>query len=825
MRFPGRHHAAGVARGSSALLLLALLGGPAPAGAFVYYYWQTGVSGLISDSSKWNPVGVPVLADRLDFNPSGTYTVTFPTTTPQTNQVTCSNGTVTFKVTSSHTTGPFNVVQGTPGTSLSLVGGTFNIGYLELGTPLGFSTLYVSADTRAGTKALVHSNGTGNPNPGSAGDQIGHAGYSEMYINGGGRYVCERTVPGTGILAVAVQPSSAATLTISGSSSGFPQTVSSLSLTGGASMVAGVQGTANIFVSEKGVLDAGGDLLVAFHAASNGFVNVGAAGSTSLAYLNAARLVIGGNLAAANNAGHGEVNVRDKGVVTVNGPCEVGDPDNDGGSLLRVQQGGKFTTHGGLKAWPTTGLALSLQGGLAHIQGGAFEWPAGKHLSISSTTGTPELRIDNGTANTGPDTPALQAQLFVGQGGDGTLTVSGAGTAFTMGPGSCVVAETAGGTGTIVVDAGAAFSSAGPMNVGNLGSGDWLVQGGSLGDVGTLAVGVGAGGTGAVDVTGAGSRLDVRDNLWIGGGYNGVGGTGIVSVDLGGRLEILHVTGINPALTTVHPAGTLAVSNSGLLTTTGAVSDAGSIVLADGAIEALNVTLTSTGSLRGHGQLTTMLQNAGQVDPGLSLSDVHTIRVDGNYTQFSQGHYVVDLDTSAGPQSDLLEIDGPATLAGTLDLRPAAGFAPVPGASFTLLTYTSCTGTFDAVTWNGSPLGGEAVIVYSASDVRAVIPGATAAGDPASAPPAELRFAATGGIRGPGFALDLPQAAQVRIRLYDVRGREVATLFEGAAPAGRRSFALQAGGRSLSSGVYFGRAVVESEGRVTTRTASAVLVR
>lgn len=73
------------------------------------------------------------------------------------------------------------------------------------------------------------------------------------------------------------------------------------------------------------------------------------------------------------------------------------------------------------------------------------------------------------------------------------------------------------------------------------------------------------------------------------------------------------------------------------------------------------------------------------------------------------------------------------------------------------------------------------------------------------------------------FALDLPRAAEVSLRVYDIAGRDVASLSRGVREAGVHQFALR--GHSLASGVYFGRVQLRSEGRTETRTAPIVYVK
>jgi hypothetical protein len=252
--------------------------------------------------------------------------------------------------------------------------------------------------------------------------------------------------------------------------------------------------------------------------------------------------------------------------------------------------------------------------------------------------------------------------------------------------------------------------------------------------------------------------------------------------------------------------------------------NAGAVNIQGGEIDALNMPIS--GSLAGWGRLVTMLQNTGRIDPYSASGPGGALHVPGNYTQYAQGHYASDLGTLGGAHCDSLVVNGPATLTGTLDLRLEAGFVHSPTDTFTVLSCTSRTGTFSAVTWNGSPLGSQASVIYTPRRVRVVVNAATGV-DPGAdtAASTQLRFAPAGGLSTLAFALDLPEAATVQVKLYDVAGRETATLYNGTLGAGRHRLELQGHGAGhLSSGAYYARAVIESGGRTTVRSARAVFV-
>ena len=358
------------------------------------------------------------------------------------------------------------------------------------------------------------------------------------------------------------------------------------------------------------------------------------------------------------------------------------------------------------------------------------------------------------------------------------------------------------------------------------------VTNGSLVDVGTMAAGLVSGSEGQAAVRGVGSLLRVRDHLWLGGGSAGPGGLGTVSADSGGVINVLHTGGVNPALTTIYAGGgKVSLAAGGSLVTTGSVSNAGQIILDDGQVEALNVSMPTTGVLTGSGRLITMLQSNGSVDPGSAVAPIGTFEIEGNYLEFGSGRIFVDLgyDGNGSPACDLLTVSGPVTLAGALELRTDPLSPPPPGAVYTIVTGTSVTGTFSTVGWNGnSPMAGEAQVIYLPGAVQVVVAGSPSAVGPGvdAEPGTELRFArSVGGGGDLGFELELPAAASVQVKVYDIRGRVVATLQEGELAPGQHLLGDTSGSRRLASGVYIARALVTRDRRTEVLTARAVVVR
>jgi hypothetical protein len=69
-------------------------------------------------------------------------------------------------------------------------------------------------------------------------------------------------------------------------------------------------------------------------------------------------------------------------------------------------------------------------------------------------------------------------------------------------------------------------------------------------------------------------------------------------------------------------------------------------------------------------------------------------------------------------QYDQLAVQGTATLGGTLEVSLLSGFVPAVGNSFVVLTCTTCTGTFAAVT---APQGRHFDVTYNPTNVTLVM--------------------------------------------------------------------------------------------------------
>ncbi len=85
-------------------------------------------------------------------------------------------------------------------------------------------------------------------------------------------------------------------------------------------------------------------------------------------------------------------------------------------------------------------------------------------------------------------------------------------------------------------------------------------------------------------------------------------------------------------------------------------------------------------------------------DGTITVGPSSVLSVTGAYSQSASATLGVTLGgPSSSGQSGQLQSTGPATLDGTLDLSLSAGFAPTAGDTYSILTYPSATGAFDAI--------------------------------------------------------------------------------------------------------------------------------
>ena len=173
------------------------------------------------------------------------------------------------------------------------------------------------------------------------------------------------------------------------------------------------------------------------------------------------------------------------------------------------------------------------------------------------------------------------------------------------------------------------------------------------------------------------------------------------------------------------------------------------------------------------------------------------------------------------------QVDKAATLrdvtlgAGATLLTAAGAVTTLEGASFVNLGTNRVQGTLVVApgTRYVEPTG--ALLVVEGGAVSGLTAKPIASPTSASTP-ATLRFYTRSEARGTSFVLELPQAAELKGRLYDAAGREVARLAEGAKGAGIHTFVVASG---TPNGIYFARMTVTRQGASETLMARVAVVR
>lgn len=213
--------------------------------------------------------------------------------------------------------------------------------------------------------------------------------------------------------------------------------------------------------------------------------------------------------------------------------------------------------------------------------------------------------------------------------------------------------------------------------------------------------------------------------------------------------------------------------------------------------------------------------NAGSTRPGESPDVPAVLSVRGDFPMTTPEHDLqIDLTgPAAGTEHDQLAVEnGDVTVDGRLYLTFGGGFVPTVGQSFDVLAHTgsgTVTGCYDADDLIVNPEEYEVAVVCTSEGITVEVIGVTA-GEPAAAPEAFTFSAAYPNPFRERTALTLtaPTAQHVTVVAFDVLGRTVETLFDGAVAAGEHvAVTLQAD--TLPSGLYVVRAT--GEGFVQTR--------
>ncbi len=296
--------------------------------------------------------------------------------------------------------------------------------------------------------------------------------------------------------------------------------------------------------------------------------------------------------------------------------------------------------------------------GVLDIQSGLLSTSADLSIGVSSTSKGTLTVVGNGTV-------AIGGQLVVEQ---GSVLNNNWGTVSQLNSSALVVRGTynqivASGADTIVNDLSIEATGMFDHAMGDVQVNDTLAIGGGNGAEYKLSNG------GSLDVT----NLDIGDT---GSGMFRLLGTGQLVMGASDRL-------------TINALGTFEIDHDYTFNHI--------IILNDGAVKLENtgtskiLTIQPNGSLRGSGEVQGDVINNWRIIPGTS-GTVGEIDITSDFQQGTSAQLRVDLEGTGAGQFDQVNVTGDVILDGLVVPRFAAGFTPVAGSTFDLIT--TSTGSF-----------------------------------------------------------------------------------------------------------------------------------
>ncbi|MGE3777010.1 MAG: Ig-like domain-containing protein [Pirellulaceae bacterium] len=180
-------------------------------------------------------------------------------------------------------------------------------------------------------------------------------------------------------------------------------------------------------------------------------------------------------------------------------------------------------------------------------------------------------------------------------------------------------------------------------------------------------------------------------------------------------IDARGVTSLPGSSITANGGGTVRLAEQGVVSLDGTVtSNVGS------SLTASHIALSPTAIMSGNGTIVANLTNAGRIRPGSNLgTTAGQFTINGTFTQTSTGRLEIDLHGAAASAHDVLVVNGPATLDGTLAVGRPTGYLPSAGDAFPVLTFSSRTGDFASVSGLSLPNG--LVLNRSFSPVNLVV--------------------------------------------------------------------------------------------------------
>ena len=772
-----------------------LLGLTAPVGATVRT-WNNAAGGSSATTTNWSPNGLPVAADNLVFSLAGTYTVDLAASTPLVASHVYRTNNLSLTTSAPHVvTSSLSVGSTGSGTvtmkgvdikagGLYLGNSSSDYGHLTITSTSGFpntSSRFEQADTGLTQTALIANDGK-----------------ARLEVFGGSQLIVDKG------LLLANTAASRCTLNIAGRNP-FAFANSSVLLPNPRMGVfrGGLGGQAEINVTNSGFLRVAGEASLGGQGTGVGHLNINGTTFGASAVFDGP-LYVGGNQFLGTPGGSGVVVVGSRGVLRATGPMSVGDPEGGGSSSLIVLTGGRAIAVGGLRVENNGSLVLG--GGVTEVAGGKFTPPTNTGVAVGISGGAgdaPELWLMNGQAN--DYVSHFNGILIGGTAASGLLRVSQPGTTWgTVSQAPVYVGSWFNVPGALEVDSSATFEASGHLDIGTAGPATASVTGGATVHAGQTTVGAGGNALATLTVKDPGSSLRYTDVLSVGGNASVPNATSDVVVDSGAVVTGVVADSASAVVVVQTPQGHLRVLHGASLGA-GSVRVLGTATLDSATVAASQVSVLGTGEFGGHGVVTGGVTSTNIVHGTGDFGTFGSLRLGGAYSQAASAKLKLRLGTVAGlPVNDTLVVAGNAALNGIIAVEPDPNFVRTVGDSFTVVTHGARTGTFSGLTWNGVFAGQLFDIVYRPNKVVLIVKAASVGVE--GGPPSALRFAVRDNGVHPSLALDLPMATHAKVDLFDLNGRRVALLHDGALAAGRYSFAIDAAQHVLSPGVYFARA-------------------
>lgn len=531
----------------------------------------------------------------------------------------------------------------------------------------GASVSTTSTDIGSGTHGAVTVDGTGSA-LGAGALTVGEAGIGQLTISGGGSV-----------------SSTSAILGYYGGSSGSASVNGTGSTWATGSLTVAEAGSGALAISNGGVVTSTGAIKIG--AGATGSVTVDGAGS-SLGLNSNAVLSVG-------EAGNGTLTITNGGsVADVN--ARVGNVAGATGSVLVDGAGSSWSTANVLfLGFAGTGTLTVSNGGHVTTIGAAIGAVAG---------GSGSAVID------GAGSSWTSTSLSVGYATTGALAVTHGGSVINI---LTMVGENSGSNGSITVDgAGSFLTNASSIKVGDAGTGSLTIaNGGAVAANGQFVIANQAGSSGALNIGAApGSAAAAPGTLTTATVQFGAG-TGAINFNHTSA-SYLFAPDIVGTGAVNQLSGTTILTGSN--TYTGPTTVDGGVLAVNGAIANSATTVNSGGTLSGVGVAGDTTINGGVLAPGnpIGTSPVGTLTVAGNLMLTSAATYMVQV---SGTSASNTVVTGFATLGGTVAVQLTGRVSATT--TYTILTSSNTTGTFDAVSMSNSAFARNARVSYSGNNV------------------------------------------------------------------------------------------------------------